>query len=148
MDMRLDFPLHYLIPIIQYQILFKRVSPKNMDLKNFEQKIGIEFKDKALLKTAFTHRSYINENRDGSLAHNERLEFLGDAVLELIVTDYLYGRYPNCTEGDMTSYRSALVNANTLSDIEGDGSWRKLTHARIEVHRLTKNDRKTKLFRN
>lgn len=86
------------------------------DFSKFEQTIGIIFKDKNLLKQAFTHRSYLNEHRDKELVHNERLEFLGDAVLELIVTEYLYGKYPDSTEGDLTSYRAALVNAVTLSD--------------------------------
>ena len=86
------------------------------DFSKFEQAIGIIFKDKDLLKQAFTHRSYLNEHRDKELVHNERLEFLGDAVLELIVTEYLYHKYPDQTEGDLTSYRSALVNAVTLSD--------------------------------
>lgn len=86
------------------------------DFSKFENMIGITFKDKDLLKQAFTHRSYLNEHRDKELVHNERLEFLGDAVLELIVTEYLYNKYPDSTEGDLTSYRSALVNAVTLSD--------------------------------
>ncbi len=86
------------------------------DFSKFEKTIGIIFKDKNLLKQAFTHRSYLNEHRDRELVHNERLEFLGDAVLELIVTEYLYHKYPDQTEGDLTSYRSALVNAVTLSD--------------------------------
>lgn len=83
----------------------------------FEEKIGIVFRDKALLREAFTHRSYINEVRQKGLAHNERLEFLGDAVVELSVTDFLYKKYPRSTEGDLTSYRAALVNAVTLGDI-------------------------------
>ena len=73
-----------------------------------------------MLKQAFTHRSYVNENKADSLVHNERMEFLGDAVLELVVTEYLYSKYPNATEGDLTSYRSALVNANTLSKVARD----------------------------
>lgn len=88
-----------------------------MDFSKFEDQLGIYFKDKGLLQTAFTHRSFINENRKGSLTHNERLEFLGDAVLELVATHYLYTKYPDKTEGDLTSYRSALVNANTLADV-------------------------------
>ena len=88
-----------------------------MDFTNFEQKIGITFNDKALLKQAFTHRSYINENRASGLAHNERLEFLGDAVLELVITNFLYKQFPDKDEGTLTSYRSALVNATTCSDI-------------------------------
>lgn len=88
-----------------------------MDFSAFEKKINILFNDKTLLRTAFTHRSYLNENRSGTTEHNERLEFLGDAVLELIVTEYLFGKYPEKPEGDLTSYRSALVNANTLSEV-------------------------------
>lgn len=84
---------------------------------NFESAIGIEFNDKSLLKQAFIHRSYLNEHREIDLPHNERLEFLGDAVLELVVTDYLFKKYPNKDEGELTSYRAALVNANTLSQI-------------------------------
>jgi len=93
-----------------------------MDFAKFEKKIGISFRDKDLLRTAFTHRSYLNENRKGKMEHNERLEFLGDAVLELVVTEYLFAKYPESNEGDLTSYRSALVNANTLSGVaEGLG---------------------------
>jgi ribonuclease-3 len=88
-----------------------------MDFSKFEDQLGIYFKNKGLLQTAFTHRSYINENRKGTLEHNERLEFLGDAVLELISTHFLYNKYPDKNEGDLTSYRSALVNAVTLSEI-------------------------------
>lgn len=84
---------------------------------DFEKKTKIIFKDKDLLKQAFIHRSYINENPSAGLSHNERLEFLGDAVLELIVTDYLYKKYPSYTEGELTSLRSALVNAVIISDI-------------------------------
>jgi ribonuclease-3 len=83
----------------------------------FEKKNNVIFKNKDLLKQAFIHRSYLNENRDLGIGHNERLEFLGDAVLELVVTDYLYNKYPTKSEGDLTAYRSALVNANTLSQV-------------------------------
>lgn len=86
----------------------------------FEQKIGAVFKDKAVLREAFTHRSYINETRERGLDHNERLEFLGDAVLELVVTDFLYKKYPKSTEGDLTSYRAALVNAVILGNLAID----------------------------
>jgi ribonuclease-3 len=85
------------------------------NFNEFEQHISVIFKDKALLKQAFTHRSYLNENRGIILAHNERLEFLGDAVLELSVTNYLYRTFPDKPEGDLTALRSALVNATTLS---------------------------------
>lgn len=88
-----------------------------MDFTEFEKNAGINFADKKLLKQAFVHRSYINENRDAGLEHNERLEFLGDAVLELVITDYLYQKYPDKAEGDMTSYRSALVNATTCAAV-------------------------------
>ncbi len=87
-----------------------------MEFKIFEQNNGLNFKDRDLLKQAFTHRSFLNENRDTKLEHNERLEFLGDAVLELVITDYLYKKYPTKQEGDLTAYRSALVNSTTLSD--------------------------------
>ncbi|MDO8620547.1 MAG: ribonuclease III [bacterium] len=87
------------------------------DFGSFEKHLGITFKDKNLLRTAFTHRSYLNENRKSGMEHNERLEFLGDAVLELIVTEYLFGKYPDRNEGDLTSYRSALVNAVTLAGV-------------------------------
>ena len=70
-----------------------------IQFKDFEDKTKIIFKDKDLLKQAFIHRSYINENPSAKLAHNERLEFLGDAVLELIVTDFLYKKYTSYTEG-------------------------------------------------
>jgi ribonuclease III len=81
------------------------------------QKLGLEFKDIHLLAKAFTHRSYLNEHRNSGLEHNERLEFLGDAVLELAVTNFLYKTYPKKPEGDMTAYRSALVNAVTLAKV-------------------------------
>lgn len=82
-----------------------------------EQNIGVEFKNKDLLTQAFVHRSYLNENPDFPLFHNERLEFLGDAVLELIVTDYLYASFPDKPEGELTSWRAALVNAKMLSAV-------------------------------
>ncbi|MEX0919064.1 MAG: ribonuclease III [Candidatus Paceibacterota bacterium] len=78
--------------------------------------IGLTPKQPALYEQAFTHRSYLNEHRQSALEHNERLEFLGDAVLELVVTDYLYREYPEKNEGEMTAYRAALVNTGTLSE--------------------------------
>ena len=84
------------------------------DLSVFENRISVTFLNKSLLKQAFVHRSYLNENKDFPLGHNERLEFLGDAVLELVITDHLYGKYPEKAEGELTALRSALVNANTL----------------------------------
>ncbi len=88
-----------------------------MTLKEFTEKHTIRCNDISLLEQAFIHRSYINENPRSKLAHNERLEFLGDAVLELVVTEYLYTKYPHQNEGDLTAYRSALVNAVTLGDL-------------------------------
>src|SRR3989344_888282 len=82
----------------------------------FEQKIGYQFKNERLLEQAFTHRSYINENRGERREHNERLEFLGDAVLELVVTEFLFAKYPDKPEGDLTSYRAALVNTVSISN--------------------------------
>jgi len=88
--------------------------------KKLSEKLNIEFNDVNYLVKAFTHRSFLNENRNSGLEHNERLEFLGDAVLELIVTDFLYKKYPKKPEGEMTALRSALVNAVTLSKVAED----------------------------
>ena len=86
------------------------------DFSLFTQKTSIVFKDSGLLRQAFTHRSYLNEHPKQKIEHNERLEFLGDAVLELVVTNYLYNRFPEKPEGDMTAYRAALVNTNMISE--------------------------------
>ena len=85
-------------------------------ISELEGKIGVEFKDKNILLQSLTHRSYLNENTAWKLEHNERLEFLGDAVLELAVTDHLYKNYPN-PEGELTNWRAAIVNANILATI-------------------------------
>ena len=90
------------------------------NLATFEKKIGVSFQNRDLLKQAFVHRSYLNEHRELTIGHNERLEFLGDAVLELTVTNFLYKKYPQKPEGDLTSYRAALVNAVTLSSLAAD----------------------------
>lgn len=87
-----------------------------MDVAKLESALGITFTNKDLLIQAFVHRSYLNENPRFYLDHNERFEFLGDAVLELIVTDYLYSHYPN-SEGELTAWRAALVNAKMLAKI-------------------------------
>ncbi len=87
------------------------------DFTSFEKSLGITFANKELLTHAFIHRSYINENPKSGFQHNERLEFLGDAVIELVVTDYLYNQYPNHHEGDLTAYRSALVNAVIMGEV-------------------------------
>jgi len=86
------------------------------DLAKFEKNIGVKFKKKNLLNTVFVHRSYLNENKNYPLPHNERLEFLGDAVLELVVTDYLYKNLDK-PEGEMTNLRAALVKGDMLSEI-------------------------------
>jgi len=84
------------------------------DFSKLEKKLGIKFKNQNLLKQAHIHRSFLNENPEFKLEHNERLEFLGDAVLELAVTEYLYQNYKN-PEGELTNWRAALVNALMLS---------------------------------
>jgi ribonuclease-3 len=86
------------------------------EISLFEEKIGVNFSDKTLIETAFTHRSYINENPNIETGHNERLEFLGDAVLELVITRYLFDKYPNKPEGELTAYRSSLVNTISLAE--------------------------------
>lgn len=86
-----------------------------MNLKDIEGKIGLEFKNKNLLKTAFIHRSYLNEHPKEHLGHNERLEFLGDSVLGFIISDYLFEKFPKHPEGDLTNFRSSIVNAKILS---------------------------------
>lgn len=86
-----------------------------MDPITLENKIGVYFKNENLLKEALTHRSYLNENPDWRLPHNERLEFLGDAVLELITTKFLWEKYPEAEEGQLTLYRAALVNTKRLA---------------------------------
>ena len=87
------------------------------DFSGLEKKIGVKFKNGDLLKQAFVHRSYLNENKKFYLPHNERLEFLGDAVLELVTTEFLYQKYPDYPEGVLTSLRSALVNTDSLSNM-------------------------------
>jgi len=90
------------------------------DLSLLEKRIGVNFKNKDLLQQALVHRSYLNEHADFYLDHNERLEFLGDAVLELIVTEFLYKKYPKEQEGDLTNWRASLVNAKMLAVIAGE----------------------------
>jgi ribonuclease-3 len=87
------------------------------NLSQLEENIGIKFKDLNLLKQAVVHRSYLNEHPEFELDHNERLEFLGDAVLEIIVTEYLFIKYPITPEGDLTNWRASLVNSKMLSEV-------------------------------
>jgi len=79
-----------------------------------EKKLGAKFNNIELLKQALVHRSYLNEHPDSPTGHNERLEFLGDAVLEIVVTEYLYLNFPNTAEGDLTNWRASLVNSKML----------------------------------
>ncbi|HET9641685.1 MAG TPA: ribonuclease III [Candidatus Paceibacterota bacterium] len=86
------------------------------DIRSFADRLGVSFNDPNLLIEALTHRSYLNEHRDYTGAHNERLEFLGDAVLELAATDFLFRKYPAKPEGELTAYRAALVNTVSLAE--------------------------------
>jgi ribonuclease-3 len=83
-------------------------------IEDLSKKIGVEFRDISLLRMACTHRSFLNENKGAGHEHNERLEFLGDAVLELVVTSYLFRKYPKKQEGELTAFRSAIVNTMSL----------------------------------
>jgi ribonuclease-3 len=84
-------------------------------LSECEAAFGITFADKTLLQRALTHRSYVNENPDFPLEDNERLEFLGDAILDFVIGEHLYHRFPEMQEGDLTSLRAALVKTETLA---------------------------------
>lgn len=92
---------------------------KEKDFSALEKKLNLKFKNKQYLVQAFVHRSFLNENREFSLRHNERLEFLGDAVLELVVTKYLFERFLN-PEGELTNWRAALVNAKMCSSVASE----------------------------
>ncbi|HEX4798928.1 MAG TPA: ribonuclease III [Candidatus Paceibacterota bacterium] len=86
------------------------------DLEGLERIIGVTFTNKIHPLTAVTHRSYLNEHREATQDHNERYEFLGDAVLELVITDFLFHKYPQKPEGELTAIRAALVNTVSLAD--------------------------------
>jgi len=90
------------------------------EFKDLEKIIGIEFKNKDLLKQSVVHRSYLNEHPKFELHHNERLEFLGDAVLEIVVTEHLFRNYPETPEGQLTNWRASLVNSKMLSEVAGE----------------------------
>jgi ribonuclease-3 len=99
---------------------------KNMkDFSKLEKIIGIKFKNPDLLKQAVVHRSYLNEHPDFELGHNERLEFLGDAVLEIAVTEFLFQNYPDTPEGDLTNWRASLVNSKMLGLVASEISLEK-----------------------
>lgn len=91
-----------------------------MNLETFESTLGITFRDKSLLTRALTHRSYLNENLDLPYLDNERLEFLGDAILNFVAAEFLYQRFPEMSEGDLTSLRAALVRGETLARFAGE----------------------------
>ena len=87
------------------------------DFSNLEQKLDIHFKNKNLLLQAFIHRSYLNENGNLKVGHNERLEFLGDAILDVVISDILLEHFPNSNEGHLTKMRAAVVNEKTLAEL-------------------------------
>ncbi len=93
------------------------VENDSVRLSKLEKITGVVFIDKIHLLTAITHRSYLNEHREAKQEHNERYEFLGDAILELVVTDFLFRKYPEKPEGELTAVRAALVNTVSLSDV-------------------------------
>ena len=97
------------------------------DFETLAESLGLTFKTVDLLKQALVHRSYLNEHRDFPLDHNERLEFLGDAVLELVVTEHLYNNYPN-PEGELTTWRASLVNAKMLAELARESSLEPYLH--------------------
>lgn len=90
------------------------------DFTELEKKLGIQFKNKDLLREALTHRSFLNEKGKEGTEHNERLEFLGDAVLELSITKFLFSKFFDKNEGELTALRAALVNSRMLFEVSGD----------------------------
>ncbi len=90
------------------------------NLVKLQKRIGTTFKNDSLLKQALVHRSYLNEHPDFKIGHNERLEFLGDAVLEIVVTEFLYLNFTKTPEGDLTNWRASLVNAKMLYEIAAE----------------------------
>lgn len=92
----------------------------NSQLQKLQKKLGVKFVNESLLKQALVHRSYLNEHPDFNIGHNERLEFLGDAVLEIVVTEFLYLNFETTPEGDLTNWRASLVNARMLYEVAKD----------------------------
>lgn len=102
----------------------------------FSERNGLDFRDRALLRTALTHRSYLNEHADTDWEDNERLEFLGDAVLDFMLADYLYDKFPNAPEGELTGLRAALVRRETLARLAQQldvGSALLMGHGEVET---------------
>lgn len=95
-------------------------EPVVENLRQLESRLGVTFEDRSLLKRSLTHRSYLNENPEDVLQDNERLEFLGDAVLDFLVGSYLYNRFPEMDEGELTSLRAALVRSKTLANFANE----------------------------
>ncbi len=95
----------------------KKISKRFELLSKLEESIGYTFKDKTLLNKALTHSSYANEHKTTNISYNERLEFLGDSVLSLIVSDYIYKKYSKFPEGDLTKLRAAVVCETSLAFI-------------------------------
>ncbi len=93
-----------------------------MNLADLESAVGFVFRDKSLLTRALTHRSYLNENSDLPYLDNERLEFLGDAILDFVAAEFLYQRFPEMAEGDLTSLRAALVRRESLAQFAVEAS--------------------------
>lgn len=90
---------------------------KTTEFTKLQERLGFSFRDSSLLRQALVHRSYINEHPESTTGHNERLEFLGDAVLEIVVTEYLYLHFTDTPEGELTNWRASLVNAKMLYEI-------------------------------
>jgi ribonuclease-3 len=87
------------------------------DFAKLQKRLGVKFQDEGLIRQALVHRSYLNEHPEFKYGHNERLEFLGDAVLEIVVTEFLYLNFENTPEGDLTNWRASLVNAKMLYEV-------------------------------
>ena len=99
------------------KVNYKKIEEKERDFAKLENDLDIYFDNKNLLIQAFVHRSYINESVKSKMSHNERLEFLGDAVLELATTNFLYNKFQDLAEGELTTYRAALVNTKSIGAV-------------------------------
>ena len=102
------------------KVNYKKIEEKERDFAKLENDLDIYFDNKNLLIQAFVHRSYINESVKSKMSHNERLEFLGDAVLELATTNFLYNKFQDLAEGELTTYRAALVNTKSIGAVAKD----------------------------